>query len=129
MSSNQRSKQVAQRRQAYATTHPGYASTKLPPGNVARKPRFSTLRWYLNALSGRYAQQHTPIRQQTKPVGHAVRFGYLETAMAMLCRMQEDATLLPVLRTAWVRMVLRQMYVTGALGRYRAWRGLGVITN
>ncbi len=32
-----------------------------------------------------------PMRQQTKPVGHAVRFGYLETAVAMLCRMQGGA--------------------------------------
>ncbi len=125
LSSNQRGKQVAQRRQAYSATHHGYASTKLPPGNVAKKPRFSTARWYLNALSGRYAQQHAPIRQQTKPVGHAVRFGYLETAVAMLCQAQGDATLLPALRAAWEQMVLRHMYVTGGVGAVPGLEGFG----
>lgn len=125
LSSNRRGQQIAQRRQVYSASHPEYASSKLPPDNVARKPRFSKARWYLNALSGHYAQQHTPIRQQTKPVGHAVRFGYLETAVAMLCRIEEDATLLPALATAWEQMVLRQMYVTGGLGAIPGLEGFG----
>ena len=68
---------------------------------------------------------HAPLRQQTKPVGHAVRFGYLETATAMLCRLQEDDTLLPALRAAWVWMVLRQMYVTGGIGAIPGLEGFG----
>lgn len=125
LSSNQRGQQIAQRRQVYAAHHPEYRSSKLPPDNVARKPRFSKARWYLNALSGRYAQQHVPIRQQTQPVGHAVRFGYLETAVALLCRLEEDATLLPALATAWETMVLRQMYVTGGIGAIPGLEGFG----
>jgi DUF1680 family protein len=44
----------------------------------------------LNALTGQYFQMHTPIRKQTAPVGHSVRFGYLETTGAMLQRLTGD---------------------------------------
>lgn len=77
---------VKERRKSYLAEHPEHAAFRLPGHNYAKKPRWSKARWYLNALSGRYAQQHAPIRKQTAPVGHSVRFGYLETAIAMLLR-------------------------------------------
>ena len=58
--------------------------TQVPPDNPAKQPPGAHLRWLASALSGKYFQQHAPIRQQTVPVGHAVRFGYLQTAIAML---------------------------------------------
>lgn len=85
-SHNQRKLQVKEWRNLYLAEHPEQRSFKLPGDNYTPKPRFSRQRWYINALSGLYAQQHKPIRKQTTPVGHAVRFGYLETAIAMLCR-------------------------------------------
>ncbi len=60
--------------------HPGYSPNKLPPNNFAKSAPNSTLRWLFSSLTGKYLQQHTPIRKQTVPVGHSVRFGYLETA-------------------------------------------------
>lgn len=33
-------------------------------------------------MSSTYAQQHAPVSEQTEPVGHAVRAGYLYCAMA-----------------------------------------------
>ena len=96
-----------------------------PGGNFTKKPRFITARWYLNALRGHYAQQHKPIRKQKVPVGHAVRFGYLETANANLCREQPDETLLSTLEQAWERMVTRRMYVTGGLGAVPGLEGFG----
>jgi len=84
---------VDQLRQNYLAQHPEYKSFRLPGGNYAKEPPFRQLRYRLNALSGFYAQQHAPIRKQTAPVGHSVRFGYLETAAAMLCR--EDQNLSP----------------------------------
>ncbi len=83
---NKRKAHVDDLRKAYIAQHPGHASFRLPGDNYTPKPRFSRERWYLNALLGYYAQQHTPIRRQTIPVGHSVRWGYLETANAMLCR-------------------------------------------
>jgi DUF1680 family protein len=116
---------VNELRGAYIAEHPEHASFRLPGDNYAKKPRFSRARWYLNAISGLYAQQHTPIRSQTAPVGHSVRFGYLETAVAMLCREKPDNALLSALEQAWDRMVTKRMYITGGLGAVPGLEGFG----
>ncbi len=116
---------VAQRRQAYLAAHPDYTPNQLPPDNAAPEPANANLRWYASALSGKYFQQHAPVRRQTIPVGHAVRFGYLQTAVAMLYRCAGDATLLPAQAAAWERMVSRRMYVTGGLGALPRLEGFG----
>ena len=122
---NKRTNFVKRLRKKYIKKHPEYKSFQLPQGNFAKKPRFSTMRWYANALRGLYAQQHRPICKQKEPVGHSVRFGYLETANAMLCREQPDETLLSTLEQAWERMVTRRMYVTGGLGAVPGLEGFG----
>ncbi|MDQ3007437.1 MAG: glycoside hydrolase family 127 protein [Chloroflexota bacterium] len=120
---------VEQLRQEYIAKHPEYASFRLPGDNYTKQPSFSKLRNRINALRGLYAQQHTPIRKQTVPVGHSVRFGYLETAIAMLCRevgksdWQSDPQ--PTLEQAWERMVTRRMYITGGLGAAPGLEGFG----
>ena len=124
-SHNRRREYVNELRKSYLAEHPEQTSFRLPGGNFASRPRFSRERWYLNALQGLYAQQHAPIRQQTAPVGHSVRFGYLETAIAMLLREQPDQTLLPTLEKAWDRMVSRRMYITGGLGSAPEIEGFG----
>lgn len=125
-SHNKRKESVNQQRTAYIAEHPEYASFRLPGGNYAKKRSFSKQRWYINTLRGFYAQQHTPIRRQTAPVGHSVRFGYLETALAMLVREKPDKALLSVLEQAWERMVARRMYITGGLGSAPEIEGFGV---
>jgi DUF1680 family protein len=124
-SHNKRKEYVSELRKTYIAKHPEYRSFHLPGDNFARKPRFSRQRWYLNALSGLYAQQHAPIRKQTAPVGHSVRFGYLETAIAMLLRERPEETLLSTLEQAWERMVTRRMYLTGGLGAAPGLEGFG----
>ena len=116
---------VTQRRRDYLAEHPERVSFRLPGGNLAPKPKFSRERWYLNALWGYYAQQHAPVRRQTVPVGHSVRFGYLETAIAMLLREKPDEILLSTLERAWERMVTRRMYITGGLGSAPEIEGFG----
>jgi DUF1680 family protein len=116
---------VDQLRQDYIANHPEYASFRLPGDNYTRQPRFSKLRNRINALRGLYAQQHAPIRKQTVPVGHSVRFGYLETAIAMLCREKPDETLLSAMEQSWERMVTRRMYITGGLGAAPGLEGFG----
>ena len=124
---NKRKEYVADLRKAYVLAHPEYASFRMPGGNYAKKPEHSRERWYLNALRGYYHQQHTPIRQQTVPVGHSVRFGYLETAIAMLRRSKSEwqSDLLPTLEQAWEWMVTRRMYITGGLGSAPEIEGFG----
>jgi DUF1680 family protein len=116
---------VNQLRHDYIAQHPEHKSFRLPGGNYAKTPPFSKLRHRLNALCGFYAQQHTPIRKQTAPVGHSVRFGYLETAIAMLCGEKPDETLLSTLEQAWELMVTRRMYITGGLGSAPEIEGFG----
>jgi len=120
-----RKEHVDQLRQAYLAQHPEYRSFRLPGDNYSKMPLFHKQRWLLNAVTGLYAQQHAPIRQQTKPVGHSVRFGYLETAAAMLCREKPDATLLSSMEQAWEQMVTRRMYITGGLGAVPGIEGFG----
>jgi len=116
---------VDQLRQDYIAKHPEYSAFRLPGGNFTKTPPFSTLRHRINALRGFYGQQHTPIRKQTSPVGHSVRFGYLETAVAMLCRERPDKSLLSAMEQAWERMVTRRMYITGGLSAVPGIEGFG----
>jgi len=122
---NKRKEYVNELRKSYIAEHPEHKSFLLPGNNYAKKPPFSRARWYLNALRGFYAQQHTSIRKQIAPVGHSVRFGYLETAIAMILRAKPDETLLSTLEQAWERMVTRRMYITGGLGAAPEIEGFG----
>ncbi len=121
----QRGKIVKQKKREYLAAHPDFKPYQLPPGNVTRKPPFITLRWFAGALSGKYFQQHAPVRMQTVPVGHSVRFAYLETALAMLARETGDNSLIPALEQAWEHMVMRRMYVTGGIGSLPGVEGFG----
>ena len=109
----------------YREGHPEYAINKVPAENKAVKPRWISLRYFGSTLSGKYFQQHRPIRKQTIPVGHSVRFGYMETAQAMLVRQIPDPELLTTMETAWQRMVTRRMDVTGGLGALPVLEGFG----
>ena len=120
-----RDRSVQLQRQQYMAEHPAYTPYQLPPGNQAKKPWNAVLRWYASALSGKYFQQHVPVREQTVPVGHAVRFAYLETAVAMLARLSQDSSLVEPLEQAWERMVARRMYLTGGIGSLPALEGFG----
>ncbi|HSQ17208.1 MAG TPA: beta-L-arabinofuranosidase domain-containing protein [Anaerolineales bacterium] len=127
-----RGKTVKEMRQKYIADHPEHAVFKLPPGNKAIMPPYSQVRSKLSALSGKYFQQHAPFERQKVPVGHAVRFGYLETAAAMLLREKGGSETYPytngylgAMENAWERMVTRRMYVTGGLGSQPGLEGFG----
>ena len=121
----ERAKDVRDQRKIYLASHPDQLLFILPPENYAKKPRAAKLRLAVSALSGKYFQQHVPIRQQTVPVGHSVRFTYLETAIAMLHRHTGDSSLLPALEQAWKHMVTRRMFVTGGIGSLPELEGFG----
>jgi hypothetical protein len=120
-----REKLVKQKRQAYLQEHLDFTPSQVPAGNEAKKPWNINLRLMLNALTGKYFQQHAPVREQKVPVGHAVRFAYLETAIAMLTRETGDLSFLPPLESAWEHMVTRRMYVTGGIGSLPVLEGFG----
>lgn len=120
-----RDRYVQTQKQAYLAAHPAYKPYQLPPGNQAKKPWNAMLRWYASALSGKYFQQHAPVREQIVPVGHAVRFAYLETAMAMLARLEKDRSLIKPMEQVWEHMLARRMYITGGIGSLPALEGFG----
>jgi uncharacterized protein len=122
---DRRRKRVEKEKEAYISRHPDFQPFRLPPGNLAKKAFNSALRWHASALTGKYFQQHVPVRQQRVPVGHSVRFAYLQTAVAMLVRESGDRSLLPALQQAWDRMVMRRMYVTGGIGSLAGIEGFG----
>ncbi|MBN1438437.1 MAG: glycoside hydrolase family 127 protein [Anaerolineales bacterium] len=125
LGSQKRGSIIQRRRRDYLAAHPGYAPFRLPPPNQAKEPAGTKVRWLAGALTGGYFQQHAPIRKQTVPMGHAVRFGYLQTAAAMLDRLAPEAGLLSALERSWERMVSRRMYVTGGLGSLPGMEGFG----
>jgi DUF1680 family protein len=120
-----RMKRVAKMRQAYYAAHPDAPAYTLPPGNPAKHSTITFLRWIVSNLTGKYNQQHLPVAQQDTPVGHAVRFAYLNTAAARLTRRQGGQSFRPALEAAWDRMVRRRMYLTGGLGSLPGLEGFG----
>jgi hypothetical protein len=121
-----RGQSVKDRQSDYIASHPEHTKRiQLPPDNISIKPILGTARWLLNTATGKYFQQHKPVREQTVPVGHSVRFTYLETAIAMLLQHQPDEDLHRTLNKAWEHMVTRRMYVTGGIGSLPNTEGFG----
>lgn len=125
ISNGQRERLIRSQRAGYFAQHPGEQRDRLPAANRAVKPRFSLLRFYGNSLSGRYFQQHLPVREQLVPEGHSVRFGYLETAEAMMLLEYEEEPLFNTMKQVWSHMVHRRMDVTGGLGALPDREGFG----
>lgn len=125
LSTARRMKARDRQRALYLRAHPEHQVPRLPTRFLRKVPPAMPLRVVHNLLSGKYAQQNTPVRQQTVPVGHAVRFTYLETAAAMLARQDADTDLLAVLEQAWEHMVSRRMYASGGIGSLPITEGFG----
>lgn len=125
LSSLNRAKRIQRARQSYQARQTGTSHFQVPSGNPAKRSLNTTLRWLVSALKGEYNQQHVPVEKQVVPVGHSVRFAYLETAIAMLARLTGDPTLLPVMEKAWQRLVNRRMYLTGGIGSLPGLEGFG----
>lgn len=72
-----------------------------------------------------YAQQHLPVSEQTKPVGHAVRAMYLYTAMAQVDALTGRDDYKMALDSIWTNLVSTKMHITGGLGASRWIEGFG----
>ncbi|AGB41683.1 hypothetical protein Halha_1747 [Halobacteroides halobius DSM 5150] len=66
--------------------------------------------------AGEYAQDHLPVREQDKVVGHAVRAMYLYCGMADVAMETKDHELIQALGNLWANMTKKRMYVTGGIG-------------
>ncbi|NLX66839.1 MAG: hypothetical protein GXZ19_08765 [Bacteroidales bacterium] len=76
-------------------------------------------------MSPEYAQQHLPVREQTKAVGHAVRATYLYSGMADVSVYTQDSSLRPALDSIWHNIVDTRMHITGGLGAVHGIEGFG----
>lgn len=76
-------------------------------------------------MAPEYAQQHLPVREQTKAVGHAVRATYLYSGMADVSVYTHDPTLRPALDSIWHNIVDTRMHITGGLGAVHGIEGFG----
>ncbi len=63
-----------------------------------------------------YMQDHLPVTHQYYAVGHAVRAGYLYSAITDLASEIKESKYLPALDSIWNDMVGRKMYITGGVG-------------
>ena len=76
-------------------------------------------------LAHSYAQQHQPVREQRKAVGHAVRAAYLYSGMAEVMAQTGDTSLRPALDSIWGNIVDTRMHITGGLGAIHGIEGFG----
>ncbi len=66
--------------------------------------------------NGSYWQDNIPVVNQTEAEGHAVRAGYLYSAMADVAALTGDEKLLHAVDTIWDNVVGKKMYVQGGVG-------------
>jgi DUF1680 family protein len=70
-------------------------------------------------FSSAYCQDHRPIREQTKAVGHAVRAMYMYSAMTDVAYETGEQALIDALKQLWENVCYQRMYVTGGIGSSR----------
>ncbi|WMJ90010.1 glycoside hydrolase family 127 protein [Anaerocolumna sp. MB42-C2] len=83
---------------------------------IKESQKYNWTVWGNNSHNKEYAQNQTPVREQTKAVGHAVRAVYLYTGMADVAFETKDQELKNACKTLWDNITQCKMYVTGAIG-------------
>ncbi|MDF2513194.1 MAG: hypothetical protein K0S04_3060 [Herbinix sp.] len=81
-----------------------------------KKPDFKQIFDEFKNYDITYSQSHLPIREQKTAEGHAVRAGYMYSAMADIAAAYDDTELLEACETLWNNMVDKRMYITGSVG-------------
>lgn len=67
-------------------------------------------------VNGSYWQDDKPVIRQTEAVGHAVRAGYLYSAVADVAALTGDDSLRTAIDRIWENMVSKKIYVQGGIG-------------
>ncbi len=66
--------------------------------------------------NGSYWQDDKPVTQQSEAVGHAVRAGYLYSAVADVAALTGDDSLTMAIDRIWENVVTKKLYVQGSVG-------------
>lgn len=72
-----------------------------------------------------YYQDHIPLTQQTEPVGHVVRAGYLYSGMADVAALTGEKAYIHAIEKLWEYTINRKLYLTGGLGAAAGVEGFG----
>ena len=86
-----------------------------PEGKLAPEQQREFWHAQLRTRNGRM-QDHKPVIDQHEAVGHAVRAGYLYSAMTDIVRLMEAPGYAQALDDLWRDVVDHKMYLTGSLG-------------
>lgn len=79
----------------------------------------------LRETYGSYSQDHLPVIEQTEPVGHAVRAGYMYCAMSDIAGLTGDEAYAIAINRIWRDVVFRRLYLTGGIGASRHGEAFG----
>jgi DUF1680 family protein len=80
---------------------------------------------WANPVDSAYYQDHIPVTQQTQPVGHVVRAGYLYSGMADVAAITGEKSYIEAISRIWDFTFNKKMYVTGGLGAETGTEGFG----
>ena len=76
-------------------------------------------------LYGTYGQDHIPVTEQTKAVGHSVRAAYMYTGMADVAALTGNMEYIKAIDTIWKDVVDTKLYITGGIGAAGGHEGFG----
>ena len=76
-------------------------------------------------LDGVYNQDHKPVIEQQKAVGHAVRAGYLYAGMADVAALTGDRAYVRAIDAIWDDVISKKLYLTGGIGAQRGGEAFG----
>jgi DUF1680 family protein len=76
-------------------------------------------------LYGTYSQDHKPVTEQTKAVGHSVRAAYLYTGMADVAALTGNMDYIKAIDTIWKDVLDTKLYLTGGIGAAGGHEGFG----
>ena len=68
---------------------------------------------------GEYAQDHVPVKEQTRAIGHGVRATYLYNALTDIAALTGDKEYAQADERIWEDAVAKRTYLTGGVGTYR----------
>ena len=76
-------------------------------------------------LYGMYSQDHLPVVEQARAVGHSVRAAYLYTGMADVAALTGSMDYINAINTIWEDVVTTKLYITGGIGAAGGLEGFG----
>jgi len=76
-------------------------------------------------LYGQYSQDHKPVTEQTRAVGHSVRAAYMYTGMADVAALTGNLDYVKAIDAIWKDVVETKLYITGGIGAAGGHEGFG----